>query len=100
MTKRLLSIVLAICMLSGTISLFSCSDKKDEQVQKITLNDSYTIITGEELDTAQSTAPKALYDALGAEGISVETKKDSEVEKGDFEILVGKTNREDSQKAY
>lgn len=100
MTKRLLCIVLAICMLSGTVSLLSCSHKKGEQISKITLNDSYTIITGAELDAAQSTAPKALYDALGAEGISVETGRDSEVEKGDFEILVGQTNRNESQKAY
>ena len=94
--KRTVSLILAISMLLCTVLLISCSDK----VGKMSLEDKYTIVVGKEIGLCESTAPKTLADALEKEGVTASIQNDSDAKKGEFEILVGLTHREESKQAY
>jgi len=101
MFKRILCTVLAVCMLSGSLSLLSCTKEIREPKQDdSTLNDKYTIVTGSELDITESAAPKALSDGLAAKGITAEINKDGTAESNEFVILLGQTEWDESVSAY
>lgn len=94
--KRTVSLALVISILLCAVLLVSCSDK----VGKMSLEDKYTVVVGKEIGLCESTAPKTLADALEKEGVTASVENDSDAKKGEFEILVGLTNREESKQAY
>ena len=96
--KKLFCTVLAFCMLAGTLSLYSC--KVPDKTPAVTLSDSYTIVTGDEMDTINSQAAKTLSETLSAEGITAEVKTDADGKSDEFVILVGQTSRDESKKSY
>jgi len=95
-TKKSLCLVLASCMLICTLSLPSCSDNGG----KLSLKDKYTVVVGKELALCESDAPNTLADALKTEGVSASVENDVDTPKGDHEILIGLTDREESKQAY
>ena len=98
MFKRIFCTVLALCLLAGTLSLYSC--KVPDKTPAVTLSDSYTIVTGDEMDTINSQAAQTLSETLSAEGITTEVKTDAEGSADEFVILIGQTSRDESKKAY
>ena len=99
--KRILSIVLCLCMLLATVALFA-SCKKDDELEigediTLDLND-YAVVCGAELTAmARDEAYVAANTLRSLSGVSTmrawEDKEDSPIDTEDKEILVGDVNR-------
>ncbi len=97
--KRILSVLLCICMLASTAVLFSSCGKKE-----VTFAEGYSVIYADDVSESMAAQVQAFADTLKQKtGGDIDLKKikaDAELEdEGEFEILIGNTNRPESAKA-
>lgn len=97
MIKKIICTVMALVMLTGVLSLYACGGKKGEKA--IMLADSYSIVAGDEMAAVESIHTEKLSVELEKEGIEIIALNGPDAEKAEFEILVGDTGREESNKA-
>ncbi|MBE6581518.1 MAG: MBL fold metallo-hydrolase [Ruminococcaceae bacterium] len=100
MKKRLLCILLCICMLSSVVVLLSSCKKKPELVSL----DGYRVVCDDSASATSAAAMKSFYDTLKkrvAGSFTYKTVRPSDTLRGEqeLEILVGKTNRPESAEA-
>ncbi|MBR3863040.1 MAG: hypothetical protein IKM42_05225 [Clostridia bacterium] len=98
MKKRILSLLLCLCMIASTAVLFSSCGKK-----AIDFSKGYTVIYGKDMSSAAAKEVKSFVDLLkGKIDGSLESKRvafDQELaDEADYEILVGNTNRPETAK--
>ncbi|MBE6603420.1 MAG: MBL fold metallo-hydrolase [Ruminococcaceae bacterium] len=98
MKKRILSLLLGLCMIASTAVLFSSCGKK-----AIDFSKGYTVIYGKDMSSAAAKEVKSFVDLLkGKIDGSLESKRvafDQELaDEADYEILVGNTNRPETEK--
>ncbi|MBR7112533.1 MAG: hypothetical protein IKC75_06405 [Clostridia bacterium] len=99
MKKKIIALLLLVCMLHSTALLFSSCGKKT-----IDLANDYTVVYGADLSPSASTEVKDVISSLKKKSDqSIYTQKvnaDDELEDVDkFEILIGNTNRKETEKA-
>ena len=98
MKKRILSLILSVCMLlSGAVLFSSCAKKT------IDFANGYSVVYGEDMSMKAANEVKALANTLKEKtGTDVAVKKvqaDKEIEnEADYEILVGNTNRPETER--
>ena len=100
MKKRLLCIILCVCMLSSVVMLLSSCKKAPELVSL----DGYRVVCDADASATSADVMSKFYTNLKRriEGsVSYKTVKPTETLRGeqDYEILVGKTNRPETEEA-
>jgi len=98
MKKRILCLILCICMLASTAVLFSSCAKKT-----IDFANDYSVVYGSDMSEATSQEVDALVQTLNAKTgkdiSSKDVKADDDLsDEGKYEILIGNTNRSETQK--
>ena len=98
MKRRILSLLLCVCMLASTAVLFSSCGKKT-----LDFANGYTVVYGEGVSQSISkeinALAKALTDKTGTDVATKKVKSDAELDgEADYEILVGYTNRPETER--